>query len=44
MIQVYNGKIWYLIGWLVVLRIYIVLAVFQTYRDVGAEDYQFLNL
>ena len=27
-----------LVGWLVVLRIYVVLAVFQSYRDFEAGD------
>ena len=31
------------IGWLVVLRIYVVLAVFQPYHDLKAGDNQYLK-
>ena len=31
------------VGWLVVLRIYVALAVFQPYRDLEAEDNQSLK-
>ena len=30
-----------MIGWLVVLRIYVALAIFQSYRELKAEDNQF---
>ena len=32
-----------LVGWLVVLRIYVALAVFQPYRDLEAGDNQSLK-
>ena len=32
-----------LVGWLVVLRIYVALAVFQPYRDMEAGDNQSLK-
>ena len=31
------------LGWLVVLRIYVALAIFQLYRDLEAGDNQFLK-
>ena len=33
-----------LVGWLVVLRIYVALAVFQPYRDLEAGDNQSLKI
>ena len=33
----------FLVGWLVVLRIYVALAVFQPYRDLKAGDNQSLK-
>ena len=33
-----------LVGWLIVLRIYIASAVFQPYRDLEAGDNQSLNI
>ena len=39
------GLIWpKLVGWLVVLRIYVALAVFQPYRDLEAGDNQSLKI
>ena len=32
-----------LLGWLVVLRIYVALAIYQLYRDLEAGDNQFLK-
>ena len=32
-----------LVGWLVVLRIYVALAIFQPYRDLKAGDKQYLK-
>ena len=39
---VYNAALW-LVGWLVVLRIYVALAVFQPYSDLEAGDNQSLK-
>ena len=36
-------ELWCLLGWLVVLRIYVILAVFKPYRDLEAEDNQSLK-
>ena len=33
-----------MVGWLVVLRIYVALAIFQPYRDSEAGDHQSLKL
>ena len=38
-----NHKITMLVGWLVVLRIYVVLVVFQPYLDLEAGDNQSLK-
>ena len=37
-----NKSIGWLVGWLVVLRIYVALAVFQPYRDLETGDNQSL--
>ena len=34
----------YMIGWLVVLRIFVAVAIFQPYRYLEAGDNQFLKL
>ena len=43
-----NSTVWLfnfsLVGWLVVLRIYVALAVFQPYRDLEAGDNQSLKI
>ena len=37
-------KIGWLVGWLVVLRIYVALAFFKSYRDLEAGDNQSLKI
>ena len=36
----YHNRIAWLVGWLVVLRIYFALAIFQLYRDLETGDNQ----
>ena len=38
-----NSNVGWLVGWLVVLRIHVTLAVFQSYRDMEAGDNQSLK-
>ena len=38
-----NSRTW-LVGWLVILRIYVALAVFQPYRDLEGGDNQSLKI
>ena len=39
-----NNTVGWLVGWLVVLRIYVASAVFQPYRDLEAGDNQSLKI
>ena len=40
----FQFKVATIVGWLVVLRIYVALAIFQPYRDLEAEDNQSLKI
>ena len=39
----YKSERYWMVGWLVVLRIYVALAVFQPYHDLEAGDNQSLK-